>query len=56
MQFLEDDTVIPTPTEMAKNAFCITLFCMDETYESRVLDFLPHAFELFPERDFLILT
>ena len=29
---------------------------MDETYESRVFDFLPHAFDLFPERDYLILT
>ena len=48
--------MIPKPPEKAKNAFCITLFCMDESYESRVLDFLPHAFELFPDRDYLILT
>uniref|UniRef100_A0A670Y9B6 L-amino-acid oxidase n=1 Tax=Pseudonaja textilis TaxID=8673 RepID=A0A670Y9B6_PSETE len=38
------------------NAFCIQLFCIDEQHETRSLDFLHFAFELFPDKDFCIIT
>ncbi|XP_031562151.1 cilia- and flagella-associated protein 61-like [Actinia tenebrosa] len=39
-----------------ESAFCIQLFCIDEKYEMRSLDFLPAAFAQFPDRDYCILT
>ncbi|NXP24443.1 CFA61 protein, partial [Scytalopus superciliaris] len=39
----------------ASNAFCIRLLCIDEKYESRSLDFLHYAFEVFPDRDFCVI-
>ncbi|XP_033104010.1 cilia- and flagella-associated protein 61-like [Anneissia japonica] len=38
------------------NAFCIQLFCIDERYEMRSMDFLPLAFSLFPDKDFCVVT
>ncbi|KAK7506894.1 hypothetical protein BaRGS_00001745 [Batillaria attramentaria] len=38
------------------NAFSIQLFCVDERYEMRSIDFLPKAFSMFPDRDFCIIT
>ncbi|XP_043913017.1 cilia- and flagella-associated protein 61 [Protopterus annectens] len=38
------------------NAFCIQLFGIDEKYETRSMDFLPYAFQLYPEKDFCIIT
>ncbi|KAK3611320.1 hypothetical protein CHS0354_029969 [Potamilus streckersoni] len=38
------------------NAFCIQLFCIDERYEMRSVDFLAKAFTCFPDRDFCIIT
>jgi hypothetical protein len=38
------------------NAFAIQLFCIDEKFVSRSLDFLPKAFESFPDKDFCIIT
>lgn len=38
------------------NAFSIQLFCIEEQYDSRALDFLPKAFEAFPEKDFCVIT
>jgi hypothetical protein len=37
-------------------AFAIQLFCIEEKYESRSLDFLQRAFDMFPEKDFCIIT
>ncbi|KAL9958773.1 hypothetical protein ACROYT_G035833 [Oculina patagonica] len=39
-----------------ESAFCIQLFCIDEKYEMRSIDFLPAVFDLFPEKDYCILT
>lgn len=47
---------IPEPPESAKNAFAITLFCMEAAFDSRAKDFLKYAFDLFPDRDYLIVT
>lgn len=38
------------------NAFAIQLFCIEEKYESRSLDFMQRAFEMFPGKDFCIIT
>ncbi|CAH3017155.1 unnamed protein product [Porites evermanni] len=38
------------------SAFCIQLFCIDEKYEMRSTDFLPAVFDLFPDKDYCILT
>ena len=48
--------MIPDPPEKAKNAFAITLFCMEAAFDSRSKDFLKHAFDRFPDRDYLIVT
>eukprot|EP00501_MAST-03F_sp_TOSAG23-6_P002443 GSMAST32.ASY1.ANO1.2552.1 assembled CDS len=48
----------PPKTEVLElcNAFAITLFCLDDAFESRAADFLDIAFDLFPEIDFCIIT
>jgi hypothetical protein len=38
------------------SAFRIRLFCISEFFESRAIDFLAPAFELFPEKEYCILT
>jgi hypothetical protein len=48
--------MIPEPPEKAKNAFAITLFCMEAAFDSRSKDFLKYAFDMFPDRDYLIVT
>jgi hypothetical protein len=53
---LTDFESIPEPPEKAKNAFAITLFCMEAAFDSRSKDFLKHAFDRFPDRDYLIVT
>lgn len=53
---IEDLVQIPDPPESAKNAFAITLFCMEAAFDSRSQDFLKYAFEIFPEREYLIVT
>ena len=53
---LDDLDAIPEPPEKAKNAFAITLFCMEAAFESRSKDFLQYAFDLYPDRDYLIVT
>ncbi|NXQ57991.1 CFA61 protein, partial [Anthoscopus minutus] len=39
----------------APNVFLIRLFCIDEKYETRSLDFLQYAFNVFPERDLCVI-
>lgn len=34
----------------------INLFCIDELYEARSLDFVEYAFGLFPDKDYIIIT
>lgn len=53
---INDFESIPEPPEKAKNAFAITLFCMEAAFDSRSKDFLKHAFDRFPDRDYLIVT
>ncbi len=40
----------------AFNAIVINLFCIDELYEARSLDFIEYAFNLFPDKDYVIIT
>jgi hypothetical protein len=53
---ITDFESIPEPPEKAKNAFAITLFCVEAAFDSRSKDFLKHAFDRFPDRDYLIVT
>ncbi|XP_009979353.1 PREDICTED: uncharacterized protein C20orf26 homolog, partial [Tauraco erythrolophus] len=50
----EDQGAFPQVYRGASNAFCIRLFCIDEKYETRSLDFLNYAFKLFPDKDFCV--
>ncbi|KAM6144264.1 cilia- and flagella-associated protein 61 [Erethizon dorsatum] len=36
--------------------FCIQLFCIDEKYEARSLDFMNFVFSLFPDKNFCIIS
>ncbi|XP_075818490.1 cilia- and flagella-associated protein 61 isoform X2 [Microtus pennsylvanicus] len=37
-------------------AFCIQLFCIDEKYEARSLDFMSFVFSLFPGKNFCLIS
>ena len=47
-----EDAVVPLIT----NAFCITVFAMDEAFESRSKELLSKAFALYPEKQYALLT
>ena len=53
---LDDLDIIPEPPEMAKNAFCLVLYCIDDAFDSFGIEFLESAFEQFPEREYMIIT
>ena len=53
---LNELDVIPDAPEKAKNAFGITIFILEQAFESRACDFLKFAFELFPDKDYMIIT
>jgi len=53
---VDDLTTIPDAPDSLKNAFAITLFCMEAAFDSRSTDFLKYAFDEYPERDYLIIT
>lgn len=38
------------------SAFCVSVFCVDEAFESRSCDFLSACFALFPEKEYVIVT
>ncbi|XP_054580431.1 cilia- and flagella-associated protein 61 isoform X2 [Eptesicus fuscus] len=40
----------------ASSAFCIQLFCIDEKYEARSLDFMKFVFSLFPDKNFCLIS
>ncbi|CAK6447385.1 unnamed protein product [Pipistrellus nathusii] len=40
----------------ASSAFCIQLFCIDEKYEARSLDFMKFVFSLFPDKNFCLVS
>jgi len=43
-------------TTLPCNALAVTVYCMDAFFEARGIDMLPHAFDLFPDREYLVLT
>lgn len=53
---INDLTSIPEVPDSLKNAFAVTLFCMEAAFDSRSQDFLKHAFDEYPDRDYLIIT
>uniref|UniRef100_UPI00398F1531 cilia- and flagella-associated protein 61 n=1 Tax=Pristiophorus japonicus TaxID=55135 RepID=UPI00398F1531 len=51
------DEIIPSSKYTdPPNVFCIQLFCIDEKYETRSQDFLPYIFNLYPDRDYCVIT
>uniref|UniRef100_A0A2K5ISB2 Cilia- and flagella-associated protein 61 N-terminal domain-containing protein n=1 Tax=Colobus angolensis palliatus TaxID=336983 RepID=A0A2K5ISB2_COLAP len=40
----------------ASAAFCIQLFCIDEKYEARSLDFMNFVFSLFSDKNFCVIS
>ena len=53
---IKELNMIPEVPEKYKNAFACTLFCMEAAFDSRSTDFLKHAFDLYPEREYLVMT
>ena len=53
---LTDRESLPEIPKEVQNAIVINLYCIDELFESRSLDFVEYAFSLYPEREYLILT
>jgi hypothetical protein len=51
----DENAMPPTPPELS-NAFCVKLFFMEQAFESRSSDFLIHAFDSFPNKDYLVIT
>lgn len=56
VSMLNDLTSIPEVPTTLKNAFAVTLFCMEAAFDSRSTDFLKHAFSEYPDRDYLVIT
>jgi len=42
---IEDQKQIPDTPESMKNAFAVTLFCMEAAFDCRSKDFLKYAFD-----------
>ncbi len=53
---LNDVNSIPFVPPEAQNAIVINLYCIDYTFESRGVDFLPYAFMNFRDKDYIIIT
>lgn len=53
---IHDINEIPDVPDKFKNAFACTLFCMEAAFDSRSTDFLKHAFDLYPNREYLVVT
>ena len=51
-----DENMLPNMPESVLNAFCVKLFFIEQAFESRSTDFLIQAFDLFPEKDYLVVT
>ena len=49
-----EKAVIPTNSSVI-NAFCVNLFFIEQAFESRSADFLIQAFDLFPNKDYLVI-
>lgn len=53
---IQDLESIPDVPAEAQNAIVINLFCIDENFESRSIDYVEYAFSIFGDRDYIILT
>lgn len=54
--FLQSSEDAENKTNNGPSAICVTLFCLDERYSSRSIDFIKPAFEQFPGKEYLIMT
>ncbi|CAF1621244.1 unnamed protein product, partial [Adineta ricciae] len=56
-KFIKPKLISRTPNFFGKEkAFAIQLFCISEVYEKRSFDFLQKAFDMFPDRDYCIIS
>jgi hypothetical protein len=53
---MSEDDIMQNLPDSAKNAVCINIFFIHETFECRAIDFLAYAFELFPDKEYIIMT
>ncbi|KAM8774422.1 cilia- and flagella-associated protein 61 [Rhynchonycteris naso] len=53
---LPEDTDFRPIYRGACAVFCIQLFCIDEKYEARSLDFMDFVFSLFPDKNFCLIS
>ncbi|KAJ3052486.1 hypothetical protein HK097_006189 [Rhizophlyctis rosea] len=44
------------PPKPSPNAFCVTMFSMQDEYASQAIEFIRAAFPLFPDRDYCCVT
>eukprot|EP00794_Sanderia_malayensis_P017621 gene17621-19375_t len=51
-----EEEKLENEADLIESAVCIQLFCIDEKFETRSMDFLPKVFEMFPEKDYCIIT
>lgn len=53
-----DDDISTTRTQgpNSNNVFCVTLFCMDEAFDSRTPDLFEPLFTAFPECEYCVVT
>ncbi|CAF0926188.1 unnamed protein product [Rotaria sp. Silwood1] len=56
-RYIKPTLISQTPQFFGKEkAFAIQLFCISEVYEKRSYDFLQKAFDMFPDRDYCVIT
>ncbi|CAF0869342.1 unnamed protein product [Adineta steineri] len=56
-KYIKPRLISQTPKFFGKEkAFAIQLFCISEVYEKRSYDFLQKAFDMFPDRDYCIIS
>ncbi|UJR28415.1 hypothetical protein I4U23_009655 [Adineta vaga] len=56
-KYIKPKLISQTPKFFGKEkAFVIQLFCISEVYEKRSFDFLQKAFDMFPDRDYCIIS
>ena len=47
---------LPPISKEVMNVFCVKLFFIEHAFESRSIDFLLKAFDMFPDCDYLVIT
>jgi hypothetical protein len=51
-----EEEIMRQVPKSAQNAVAVNIFFIDKLFESRSIDFLPYAFQKFPQAEYIILT